>query len=289
MTGEGNAAAIIREGQCLWARATVRKLTNDGGSNGIGYQETASFFSAGAQFDLGGPWRLGTGIGYENTDLETNNISKSEGDRLHVGGVVKYNPGPLFLAASITGGRGWNNNERRVAFGGFNTVATSETDTSFVSGRFTAAYLMSFGAWYIKPQVNVAATYLKRDGYTETGGGGVALSILESDDTVVSVTPALEFGAQYPVAGGGIARPFIRAGIKWLDTSSFTTSASFGGAPAGIAPFTITSRIDDVVADIGAGVDFITPGDTVLRLQYDGQYGEMTRQHAGSAKLSVAF
>ena len=289
ITGEGDVGAIIREGQCLWARGTVRKLTNDGGRNGVGYKENATFFSAGAQFNLGGPWRIGGGLGYENTDLATNNNSKSEGDRLHLGGVIKYNPGPLFLAASITGGHGWNDNERSVSFGGFNSIATSESDSSFVSGRLTAAYLINFGALYIKPQINVAATYLKRDGYTEAAGGGIALNVRESDDTVFSVTPALEFGAEYSVAGSGIARPFLRAGVKWLDTDSFSTTASFAGAPAGILPFAITSKIDDVVADIGAGIDFITPGDTVLRLQYDGQYGEMTTKHSASAKFSIAF
>lgn len=58
---DGNA--IIREGQCLWVRANVRSLDIDGGRQGVGFDETAAFFSTGAQLDVGGPWRVGGGIG----------------------------------------------------------------------------------------------------------------------------------------------------------------------------------------------------------------------------------
>ena len=286
---QGDANAYIHEGQCIWARANARHLDNDGGDNKVGFEETATFFSGGGQFDLGGDWRLGAGLGFENTNLQTSSNANADGERLHLGAVLKYNPGPWLLAASVTGGHGWSDNERNVSFGGFNATAKSDTDTSFFGGRFTAAYLASFGNWYLKPRVDVAATYLSRDGYTESGSGGIALSVKGSDDTVVSVSPMLELGAQFAIAGGGIARPFVKGGVTWLDTDTFTTTAGFADAGAGIAPFAITTEIDDVVADVGAGVDFISTSGTVLRLQYDGQFGDLSTQHGGTAKVSVPF
>jgi hypothetical protein len=287
--GEDDPNAVIREGQCLWVRAQVRQLDNDGRNGETGFDETATFYSAGAQFDLGGPWRVGAGIGFEDGDLRTGSNAQSETERLHLGGVIKYNPGPLLLAASLTGGHGWSDNTRAVAFGAFTDVATSESDQSFISGRLTAAYLLSHGHWYAKPQVDLAWTHLERDAYVEQSSGGTALAVGASDDTVFSVSPSIEFGAQYALAFGGVARPYVKAGVTWLDTDSFVTSAAFQGVPPGTGGFEIATTIDDVVADLGLGVDFLAESGTVLRVQYDGQFGDQTEQHGGSAKLSVPF
>lgn len=286
--GEGDPNAFIREGQCLWVRANVRQLENDGRNGETGFAETATFYSAGAQFDVGGPWRIGAGIGFEDGDVRTGSNAQSETERLHLGAVVKYNPGPLLLAASLTGGHGWSDNTRVVSLGAFSDVATSDSEQSFLSGRLSGAYLLSRGHWYMKPQIDLAWTYLDRDGYTETASGGSALTVAGSDDTVFSVAPSLEFGAQYDTGFGGVARPYVKGGVTWLDSDTFLTSAAFAGVP-GAAGFTIESTIDDVVADLGLGVDFLSETGTVLRVQYDAQFGDQTEQHGGSAKLSVPF
>jgi uncharacterized protein with beta-barrel porin domain len=74
-----------------------------------------------------------------------------------------------------------------------------------------------------------------------------------------------------------------------LDTDTFVTSAAFAGAAAGTPGFDTITTIDDVVADIGAGIDFISAEGAVLRLHYEGQFGDQTTQHGGAAKFSVPF
>ncbi len=73
------------------------------------------------------------------------------------------------------------------------------------------------------------------------------------------------------------------------DTDTFITTATFASAPVGTSPFAITSHIDKVTVDIGAGLDLISAGSNALRIQYDGQFGAHTTQHSGGAKLSVKF
>lgn len=289
VAGQGDAGAFIREGQCLWARGGVRRADGEANAAGTGYRETSNVFSTGVQVDIGGPWRLGAGLAYETPHLRSQNGSSSDGDRLHAGAVVKYNPGPWLLALGLTGGHGWSTNSRYVSFGSFAASATSKSETSFMAGRFTGGYLVSFGNWYLKPQVEVAHTTLWRDAYTETGTGGIALSVQGSEANVWSVTPTLEAGIEVAVPGVGIARPFVKGGFTWRDTAAFATTSSFVGAPAGIAPFAISTKVDRTVAEIGAGVDVIGANDLVVRLQYDGQLGETSSQHAGSAKVSIKF
>jgi len=176
-----------------------------------------------------------------------------------------------------------------VSFGAFTDVATSDSDQSFVSGRLTGAYLLPFGTWYAKPQVDLAWTHLERDAYVEQSSGGSALDVDASSDTVFSVSPSIEFGAQFAMVFGGLSRPYVKAGVTWVDTDSIVTSASFQGVPPGTGGFEIATTIDDLVADLGPDVDFLSESGTMLRVQYDGQFGDQTEQHGGSAKLSVPF
>jgi hypothetical protein len=47
--------------------------------------------------------------------------------------------------------------------------------------------------------------------------------------------------------------------------------------------------VDDVLADVAAGIDVINAKGAVLRLQYDGRFGEETQQNSASIKGSVPF
>jgi len=98
----------------------------------------------------------------------------------------------------------------------------------------------------------------------------------------------LEIGAQYGLTAGAIVRPYIRAGVTWRDTDTFVTSASFAGAP-GSQAFDVTSSIDKTTLDVATGIDLISAGDTALRVEYRGQFGDTTTQNTGSAKLSFKF
>lgn len=282
-----NVTRFIREGQCVWARASARKLNGDGGASKVGFDETGTFFSGGAQFALGGDWFVGGGAGFEQSDLSTNSNATSDTDRVHVGGVLKYNPGPWIFTAALTGGYGWSDNIRRVVLGAVTETASSDTDTSFLAGRVTGAYVMGLGHAYMKPQVELAVTHLERDGYIEDATGGVGLTVAGAHDTVFSVSPSLELGAEYALAAGGVARPFVRAGVTWQDQDEFSTIASFSGPAA--APFEITSSVDEVTADLSVGVDFLATDGMVLRVVYDGRYGEETDEHGGTFKVSTPF
>lgn len=57
----------------------------------------------------------------------------------------------------------------------------------------------------------------------------------------------------------------------------------------GVGGFEITSSIDKVVAELAAGMDWIASDGMVLRLQYEGRFGEETEQHGGNIKLTVPF
>ena len=56
-----------------------------------------------------------------------------------------------------------------------------------------------------------------------------------------------------------------------------------------MSPFTIATKMDDVMGVVGAGIDVINAGDTVLHVAYDGQIGSDTQIHSIALKGSARF
>lgn len=59
--------------------------------------------------------------------------------------------------------------------------------------------------------------------------------------------------------------------------------------PAGVSPFRIATQTDDVVADVGAGLDWIGRGGTDLKLFCEGRIGDLVSEQSGGVKASVPF
>jgi outer membrane autotransporter protein len=284
-----DTASVIREGQCLWAGATARFLDSDSSSQLPGFKETAGLFAVGAQIALNDVWRLGFAAGYQSSSLNATNDASSDGEQAQAGVALKYNSGPLLLAAALTGGRAWNDTTRSLTFGGFDAVAEGDQRIDLFSGALRAAYVFGAPSLYFKPLVDVSATRLDYGDIQESGGGGVALIVQGSGHTVYAVTPALEVGTEWWLSNGTLVRPFFRAGATWYDGVDMALSASFAGAPDGVGPFTIHTDMDDVMGVVGAGLDLINGEDGALRFTYDGQLGETTQIHSVGIKGSAKF
>ena len=112
-------AAFIKEGQCVWARVSGRDLDQSKTVQTFGFDERSFEVAGGVQGALGEVWRVGFAGAYEQTDLKTSTNASSDADRVHGGAVLKYNPGALLLAGAVSGGWGWYDTERPIAFPGF--------------------------------------------------------------------------------------------------------------------------------------------------------------------------
>jgi hypothetical protein len=284
-----DTAAIIREGQCLWAGVNARFLDSGTTFNQIGFNETAGLFTAGAQVALDSVWRLGFAGGFQTSTLETATNAQSDGTLGQGGLALKYNPGPLLIAGTLSGGGGEYDTTRPMAFGGFAGLARGDQSLGFFNGGFRAAYVIGDPHFYWKPIVDANLTFLHLGSVAESGGNGAGLAIAGQGQTVLTLAPTLEAGTEWWLAGGTLVRPMLRAGAIWYANNDLALSASFESAPAGVGPFTINTKLDDVMGLVSAGVDVITGNDSVLRLSYDAQLGETTQIQSVGIKGSAKF
>jgi uncharacterized protein with beta-barrel porin domain len=284
-----DTAAIIREGQCLWAGASAVFFDTGTTAAQLGFSQTAGQFAAGAQIALDPVWRLGFAAGYQSSAIDTPTSASTEGELAEAGVALKYNPGALLLAATATGGHGWYQTQRPVAFGGFTGTARSNSDMDLVSIGGRAAYVFGSPQLYFKPMIDAAATRIYLGGFSETGGGAADLVVEGTGQTVLSAMPVLEAGSEYWLSNGTLVRPYVRGGVAWYGNSDLALTANFLAAPVGVAPFTIESKMDDAMGIVGVGIDVINGSDAVLHMAYDGQLGETTQIHAIMLKGSAKF
>ena len=207
-----DTAAIIHEGQCLWAGANARFLDSGTTPEQIGFSELAGLFAAGAQLAIDPVWRFGFGAGYQSTALDTATNATSEGQLAQGGVTLKYNPGPFLLAGLVSGGRARYDTTRPIAFTGFTAEAQSNSDIDILNGGVRLAYVFGSPELYFKPVVDAAATRLDLGGFTETGGGAADLAVLGNKQTVYTIAPSLEIGTEWWWSNGTLVRPYLRGG-----------------------------------------------------------------------------
>lgn len=288
-----DTASIIREGQCLWAGASARFLNTSTTSEQIGSNETAGLFTAGAQVALDNVWRLGLAGGFQSSTLQTATGATSEGSLGQAGVSLKYNPGPLLLAAAITGGGAKYDTRRVMSFGGFTGAAESDQTLGIFSGAARAAYVLGSPQLYAKPTFDISVTQLQLGSFTETGSAA-ALAVEGGGQTVFAAAPSVEVGTEFWLGNGTLVRPLIRLGGVFYSGNDLALTAGFANlgplnAIPGGSGFTITTDADDAMGLVGAGLDVINGNDAVLRLSYDGQLGETTQIHAVGIKGSARF
>lgn len=285
----GTGTAFIRQDQCVWVRPKSQSLDFQGTSQYLGFDDRTTGVSAGAQYRLAPNWFANVAFGYERGHTETSTGAKSDGDYYQAGLSLKYQPGSWLFGGAVSGGVAQFDTARTIAFPGFaGSVAQSDPDISFVTAQLRAAYLSDFVSWYAKPLVDMHVTYLDRDAVTETGDGSANLWINGANDTYFSISPAVEFGTEYAM-GGMAMKPFLKTGITYFADTHSSLTAGFVGAAPGVNGFTIDSNMDDLYADVEAGVQIFKQDGSSLSFGYKEMISDVTRQNSVFAKGTMKF
>ena len=280
------------EGQCSWSRLSFNRLDRDVTSELTGLDKTGVSVSAGFQKKLVDEWRLGFAASYENSTSRQSDtlqdLDKITGDALSLGAVVKNRWGPLSGSVSLFGSYGWYDSKRYVGLAGVGDVARSDQNVGSVSTQAKVSRLFGSSSFYLKPMVDLSATWLHLGSYSETGAAGANLSQKNASEWFLSATPAIEIGGEFAQRNGVLWRPYLRGGLSIYDKDKMQVTTRFTADPndSGTA---FDANFEKVYGEIEAGVNVLTTQGLDLKFSYEGRYGEHTRAHSGNLKLSVKF
>lgn len=281
-----------REGQCYYAKFGARRLERDASGGDTGVEETGYEFMGGAQVALWDQLRLGFAVGYEELSAHsfnnTQRLGDSDGDRVTLGLVLKNQWGPWNAYWNVAGSFANYDHSRYINLGPLQETARGDQDVWSGVTRLRISHTSDFGPWYWKPMIDLAATYIHADGYTETGAAA-ALTLNSSKNWLFSVTPSIEVGTEIASADGTILRPYLRAGVTMFDDDEVSVTTNFAAAPAGVAPFLVQGKYEQYAADVEAGLHILTSTGINLKLNYEGRYAKDSEQHAGGIKFSAPY
>jgi len=281
----GSDVSLMGEGNCSWLRPSGHVATLSGHDGTTGFKESAAGLTGGVQGEFAPNWHLDVGAGYERSSIDTD-TSSANGNVFRGGAALKYIRDNWLIAGSVSGGLARYDTSRY----GIPTAGTAsaQADTDTLNLRLRFAYAFGTPAFYVKPLVDFDMTGLWRGAIDESGAGVLNLHVQSRNDWVASAAPAVEIGTQWQW-GGYTLRPYVRAGVRFLNKDNFSATASFEGSPAGIEPFTVTSPLDQTLAELSTGFDVWKGQNFSLRLRYDGRFGSHSSNNGGSLEVRAAF
>lgn len=284
---------FTKEGQCYWGKVTGRRFDQDATSEKTGVKETAYELTTGIQYALEGDLRFGFAFGFEDSRSksfsEAQALGNSDGKSYRGGIVLKNQWGPVNIYGNLVGNFSQIDHKRIVNLPGLGAIASAKQDVSSGLGRIRLSYLMDHGDWYLKPIVDVDATYLHLSSYTETGAGAANLTVNSSSEWIFGSTLSLELGGEHKLENGSLLRPYVRAGVRFISEDDMDTTVNFAGATAGLTAFQVNSELENVFGEFEAGMYFVSPQGFNLQVKYEGRYAEDSEQHAGSLKAALPF
>ena len=147
-----------------------------------------------------------------------------------------------------------------------------------------AGYRLGNGPFYAKPAVIGSITRLNLADFAETGLAGNGMIANDFGQTVASISPRLELGAnfdagKFSVTAGGIFR----------DKSELVGDFRLIGTDPASERARISTAIDSKAFVVGAELTVHARGRTSVSLRYDGEIGSSVRSHTIDFDLSFAF
>ena len=262
--------------------------------NGAGADYTGYTIVGGADYRVIDSLRVGAALSYGKNDADIDD-SRGELDAsgLSLIGYASYGEQTGFYA-DVAGGHTWIDfdNDRKIVIGALSRLAQSETDGKQWSIAARTGYNFDLTPVIIGPSVEYHFYDLDVDGYSETGAGGLNMTI--DDMEFKSQTIWLGAKASMPiVSGNGVIEP--HASVHWvkeLDDEGFLVGTQF---TEGVLPFLtpIDARDKEYArANIGVTGNFTTSSGLPVELSvnYDGTFGNTDfSQHRFQLKAALRF
>ncbi len=289
--GRGLAAgdSMYEQGH-LWVKPFGAYADHDTRQGRPGFDADTIGISFGGDVQLNSRARLGAAFAWSDTEIEGKTIATNEVNA-ETYQLVFYGDYDLNASDFVEGYAlvGWNDNDhqRNIVFGPINRTAKADYDSIFTRiytgvGR---EYRTS-DRWTFAPMATLRYTYIDEDGYTETGGG--ALSLTVNDRDADSLILGVDGVGTYTFGADSIYSLKLRAGVGYdvLTDRTIVTSTFAGGGGAfatrGVEP-------DEFVYRAGFGFK-AQPKDLMsIHIDYQFQGREDFQSHGGSLNLRWRF
>jgi outer membrane autotransporter protein len=278
----------------VWGQPFGGYARQDSTSDISGYSAKFGGLILGADRALGDAWRLGAALNYSNTSVHgKDNLSgnTSTADNYGVIAYAGYTGEPWYLNLSAGLNRQNYSSVRRADFTGFSGAAQGKFNGSSVTLQTEFGYPITLPAdVVVTPLASLTYGYQHVDGYTETGGNGMALDVGSThSESVVS-----DIGARIEktfATGLGNLTPFAQ--VSWIhqyDNRQMSSHATYAADTIGETSFITkgAAPVEDM-AGLAIGSTLYDANELNVDARYDLQAGDRYQAHTFSLRLRKMF
>jgi len=278
----------------VWGQPFGGYARQDSSDDVSGYSAKFGGLIIGADRALGDAWRLGAALNYSNTSVHgKDNLSgnNSTADNYGVIGYAGYTGNPWYLNLSAGLNRQNYSSVRRADFTGFSGAAHGKFNGQSVTLQGEFGYPIALPADVIlTPLAGLTYGYQHVDGYSETGGNGMALDVSSThSQSVVS-----DIGARIEktfATGLGNLTPFAQ--VSWIhqyDNRQVSSHATYAADAIGETSFITkgASPVEDM-AGVAIGSTLYDANNLSFDARYDLQAGDRYQAHTFSLRLRKSF
>lgn len=279
LRGRGYSAA-------LWGQAFGAGLDQSERQNVDGAQTHIYGGLAGADTWISSDTRLGFAAGYGNTSINgTGDTAQNKTDVDSYFGVIygAYKGQGWYLSTRAS--YAWHDysTTRVLNAGGLSDVATGSHSGNQYSASAEIGSPMHYYGATLTPVASLNWSQLDQDGYSETSGGGMALTIASQETT--SLASGLGAKALIPIAADTLLEGRAIWYHEFEDTNQQVTAA-FSGGSSFLASGPSVGR--DTAA-IGVGLFAYAEAGVSFQLNYDALLRQDFVGHTGTGRVKVEF
>ncbi|MXO59299.1 hypothetical protein GRI89_07065 [Altererythrobacter salegens] len=286
--GDTRMASVnpIVQGECYWAKYIWRDNEHLDGAQ----KDHASGLALGRQFTINDRVHLGVSGVFEDTRF-TSATALSEGSRVGLGAILKYNTDSNFASLSVLGSYSWADGTRSVTLpvelGGETLTANSEHEALTFTTRLRGGHLFDLGFIDVTTLIDADMSVLHNYGYTEDGAGSMNLTVAPTTNTVFDFRPAAQIGKHFSL-GKISVRTYAELGYRFRIGDLHMRAGMAEGYDSSF--FTkVTSHREDSLPTYGLGMILDLSEELEARVNYDLEKGGQDRLQKFSAKLAFKF
>jgi uncharacterized protein with beta-barrel porin domain len=276
----------------LWLQGFGGRRQLDG-TQGLAEVDSTNIGIAGGAELRRGNLVAGVAGGYGSIDSEVDAFrAKSDGDIYNAAVYVGYDDGRTYASAQGGYFTGQLDISRQIILGG-NPAITARGQADFDGYSIGAMVGRRFdlgAGTRLALQAGALHTQVDRDGFTETGAGGLSLGVAEESRDLLTISGDARLSHAFRL-GRTALEPYLQLGVRFNSGDLGSVSdVRFTGAPTGLGNFTIQgAALDDVAGVFGGGFE-IRASDR-LRIGFDllTTAGENSRETQVGANVRLAF
>lgn len=232
---------------------------------------------------------LGLSLGLSTTDADFRQFAGKGSIKTYEAALYgSYGSGPLRLDGILGFAHLDIESKRSISFGGPSRQAEAEYGAKRFTGAIEAAYAVDLGWSTIEPLAGLRYTYLRQEGFAETGAGSIGLTADGQAAASLLGSIGLRLARQLDL---GAHRVAIEARGRWqhefLDDAMVLDTAFIGSPGASFAVQGAQVARDSAI--LGVGLSTRASRNLVLFADYDVQLNADATAHAVTAGLRATW